>query len=275
MNLVTDICGVNSNSYISLADAETYISDYSRLASSDSWNDLTDDRKKFALSLAAMAINTFSYRGMPCTNTQRLAFPRFTWYQINEEGKTQYKSFFWATRPSEITSIMDDAQIKILNNRLYDCTSSADGFYNNYYNGYIDINQIIKVTGLSCSSYLTIKDIDDDGEYIEVKETITDEDAPTAGVDIDAIPLFGFPDEVGQAQVEVAIQTINTDIFQETIGTLPEPLPMYFTLGGTLQVMYGRHLYGTSKFSKDQTSPLDIVYYLLGPWIAGIGGRIV
>jgi len=275
MDLITEICGENSNSYVTLDEATTYLDNYDRIDFASTWDELSDDKKKFALALAAIALNTFTYKGKKCTKTQRLAFPRFSWYQLNEEGKTQYKSFFWAIQTEALTDVVTDEAIKILDNKLYDTSSSANCFYNPYYLGYIDMNQVIKVDGLSTDTYLTVKDIDDDGEWIEIKETISNEDAPTGGVDIDSTPLFGFPDEVGQAQIELAIQFINTDIFQATIGTLPEPLPMYFSLGGCLNVMYGKHLYGSSKFSKDRTSPLDIVYLLLGPWLAGMGGCIV
>ena len=275
MNIITTPAHRTSNSYISLADADTYLSTYGRVASSDTWNDITDDQKKLALVLAANALNTFKYRGKPVTRTQNLAFPRFTWYQINKEGKTQYKSFFWATREEELTSIISADDISVSSNKLTDVSSSADGFYSPYYYEDIDVNQIIKVTGLSTDTYLTVKDIDAGGEWIEIKESIDDESVPSGGVDIEATPLFGFPDEVGYAQAELAYQVINTDIFQADIGTLPDPLPESFDLGGTLSVRYGSRLFGTSKFSKDQTSPLDIVYHLLGSWISSVGGGVV
>ena len=275
MELVTTPAHHTSNSYLTLTAAESYLSTYGRVASSDTWNDITDDQKKLALALAANALNTFKYRGKPVTIAQKLAFPRFTWYQLNKEGKTQYKSFFWATRSEELTSIISSGDIKVESNKLVDVSSSADGFYSPYYYGDIDINQIIKVTGLSTDTYLTVKDIDADGEWVEIKETIGDEAAPSGGVDIESTPLFGFPDEVGYAQAELAYQVINTDIFQADIGDLPDPLPESFDLGGTLSVRYGSRIFGTSKFSKDQTSPLDIVYHLLGPWISSVGGGVV
>ena len=270
MKIITNPAKHNSNSYITLGQAETYLNDYGRLDSE--WDNLSDNQKEFALLLAAKSLNTFSYKGKKVTTTQNLAFPRFTNYQIVKENKEQYKSFFWATRDSELTNIVSSADISIANNKL---VSSTNSFYNPYYYGYIDINQIIKITGLSTDTYLTIKDIDDEGGWVEIKETISDETAPSGGVNIQSTPLFGFPDEVGYAQAELALQVINLDIFQEEIGTLPELMPESFDLGGTLSVKYGKQLFGTSKFSKDQTSPLDIVYHLLGSWLAGVGGRIV
>jgi hypothetical protein len=273
MDLITTPASHKNNSYLTLTQAETYLDSYGRVDAS--WDDLSENQKKLALALAANALNTFKYRGKPVTITQKLAFPRFTWYQINKEGKTQYKSFFWATRSEELTSIISSGDIKVENNKLVDVSSSADGFYSPYYYGDIDINQIIKVTGLSTDTYLTVKDIDSDGEWMEIKEDITDESAPSGGVDVEATPLFGFPDEVGYAQAELAYQVINTDIFQADIGELPDPLPESFDLGGTLSVRYGSRIFGTSKYSKDQTSPLDIVYHLLGSWISSVGGGVV
>lgn len=272
MEIITTPASHKSNSYLTLAQAETYLNDYGR--TNAEWDNLSDNQKKFALILAANALNTFTYKGKKVVINQSLAFPRFTNYQVVKEKKKQYKSLFWATQEEELDAVVLSADIKIENNKLVDVSSVANCFYSSQYYGYIDINQIIKVSGLSTNTYLTIKDIDNDGEWIEIKETIADEDAPSGGVDIYSTPLFGFPDEVGYAQAELAHQVISTDIFQAEIGTLPELMPESFDLGGTLSVKYGNRLFGTSKFSKDQTSPLDIVYQLLGKWL-GVGGRIV
>jgi hypothetical protein len=297
MELITSIASHKANSYITLTDAESYFSSYNIIASSDSWNDLTDDKKKLALSLAAMALNTLSYRGVPVTIEQRLAFPRYTWDQVNPKkyvptthrdivnsyrgayyvGKRryQYQNFFWATQDTELDTIVINGDISVSSNTLLDGSSSADAFYTPQYYGELEYNQVIKVVGLSTDTYLTVKDIASDGSYVEIKESIDDEAAPSGGVDIYATPIFGYPDEVGYAQAELAYQVINTDLFQKDVGAMPDVMPMSFDLGGTLSARYGRELFGTSKFSKDRTSPLDIVYYLLGPWLASIGGRCV
>lgn len=273
MDLIVTPAHHNANSYITLGNADTYLFDYDRLASSNTWEGLTDDQQRFALSIAASALNAFNYKGKPVTQTQNLAFPRYTWYQINQEGKSQYKNFFKATQ--DLITIVEDGEIAVSNNRLVDQSSSADAFYQPLLNEKIDINQVIKVTGLSTNKYLTIKDIDTDGSYIATKESISSESAPSGGVKIEATPIFGVPAQVGQAQVEIAIQVIDSEIFQSEIGTMPEPMPASFDLGGTLSVRYANTIMSQSKFSKDKTSPIDIVYYLLSPWLSSVGGGVV
>ena len=275
MDLITTPAHPNANSYISIDAASTYFNTYQRVPYSNTWNNLTNDQKKFALVLAAKALNTFNYKGKKVTKTQTLAFPRYSYYQINKENKSQYKDFFWATRTQVLDTLCTSQEIKILDNKLYDVSSSADLFYNLHYNGYIDFNQVIKQSGLSCDTYLTVDYIDPSGEYLTIKETIEDESEPSSGVDLYATPLFGYPEEVGQAQAEIAMQVINTNIFQADINELPEPQPKRLELGGTLSVHYKDALWGNSKFSTDKANSLDIVYLLLGDWLSSTGGRLV
>lgn len=275
MELKTTPARHDSNSYISLTDAESYFSSYNRLAKSETWPFLTEAQQKFALFLAAKALDTFSFRGQQVTHTQNRAFPRLSWYQINVEKETPWESFFKATRPTELTSIVDSGDIEVSNNKLADTSSSGDAFYNPYFYEKIDINQVIKVTGLSTDEYLTIKDIAFDGSYIEIKEDIADESVPTGGVDIDATPLFGFSEEIGYAQAELAFQYVDTNVFQANINEIPEPALKSWTMGNNIEVTYQNNFWGFSKFSPERVTSLDIVYMLLGDWITSVGGGVV
>ena len=275
MELITTPAHPTSNSYISLTEAESYFTTYGRIASSDEWNNYTDDKKKFALAIATQMLDTFKFKGGSTTINQALSFPRFTWNQIKDEGRKQYKDFFWATREENLTEIIDSGQISISNNKLIDNSSSNDAFYSPHYNEELHFNQIIKQEGLSCDSYLTITDISADGFSVTIKESITDESAPSDGVTVNSTPLFGYPKEVGYAQAELAYQVVSTGMFQAQANDLPEPMPKSWDLGGNLSITYMNEMWGQSKFSPDKTSPINIVYFLLGNWIASVSGRAV
>ena len=75
MALVIDatVGGANSNSYVTLAEANTYFE--ARLHVSN-WTDATDDTKNRALVMATRRINQETFYGTRETTTQRLAFPR-------------------------------------------------------------------------------------------------------------------------------------------------------------------------------------------------------
>jgi hypothetical protein len=276
MNINTTPAHPKQNSYITLSDAESYLTSLDRVASSDSWNDLTDEQKKACLILAAKSLNTFSYKGQKVCKKQPLAFPRLSWHNINVEKKKPFTDFFWATRDENLTQIVNSGEIDISSNALYDRTSSADAFYSPHYNGYIQENQIIKQSGLSCDNYLTIDFIDMDGEYLEIRETISDESSPSSGVDIYTTPLFGIEDNVGKAQTEIAYQFIDKQIISaEELNAVPEMPTRRFELGNTLMVWYKESLSRTGKFSTDRTNSMDIVYLYLGNWITSVGGRLV
>ena len=275
MELITTPAHPTSNSYISLTEAESYFTTYDRIASSDEWNSYTDDKKKLALVLATQMLDTFKFKGKPVTTNQALSFPRLTWNQIREEDRKQYKDFFWATRDENIEKIIDNGQISLSGNKLVDNSSSNDAFYDPHYNEELHFNQIIKQEGLSCDTYLTVTDVSADGSSITIKEDITDEAAPSGGVTIYSTPLFGYPKEVEYAQAELAHQVVSTSMFQSQANALPEPMPRSWDLGGNLSVTYMSEMWGQSKFSTDKVSPINIVYLLLGNWIASVSGRVV
>jgi len=275
MELKTTPARHDSNSYISLTNTESYFSSYNRLAKSETWPVLTEAQKKFALFLAARALDTFKFRGRKITYSQNRAFPRFSWYQLTVEKETPWESFFKATRANNLTSIISNGDIEVSNNKLVDKSSSGDAFYYHYYYERIDINQVIKVAGLSTDEYLTIKDIAFDGSFIEIKEDITDEAVPSGGVDIHATPLFGFSEDIGYAQAELAFQYVDTSVFQANINEIPEPALKSWTMGNNIEVTYQNNFWGFSKFSPERVTSLDIVYMLLGDWITSIGGGVV
>ena len=275
MELITTPAKHNSNSYISLTEAESYFTTYDKIASSDPWNDLSDDKKKYALVLAAQAINTFNFKGKKVVENQALAFPRFSKRQVRNDEVEQFRDFFQATRSENLYKIIDGGDISISNNQLVDNSSSQDAFFKPLSEGNLYYNQIVKQEGLSVDTYLTITDIELDGSKATVKEDISDESAPSGGVTVYSTPLFGFPDEVGYAQAEMAYQFISSTLFQAEANQLPGLMPKSWDLGGNLSVTYMDRLMGNSKFSPDQSSPIQIVYLFLGSWLTSIKGTVV
>lgn len=277
MELTTQPCHTKANSYYTLAQAETYLNNYDRISSSSDWNGHSDDVKKYALMLAARMMNTFNYKGIKCCKTQNLAFPRFSAYQVRYEGKKAYRDFFEATRASELKSIVSGGELSISNNMITDDSSSGDAFYSDYYYGNIYPGQLIKQSGLSCDTYLTIEYIPEDGSYLEIKETISDEDAPTGGVDIQALPLFGFPDEVGKAQAEIAMQTIENKIITGDITEGGGELQYSkINISGAISLSSGSWQSNkTTKLAAANVGAADIIYLLLGEWLSATGARLV
>lgn len=67
------LSGANSNSYITLADAEIYFSE--RLHTT-TWDSATEDQKNRALIMATKRIDQEEFYGDRSTSTQKLKFPR-------------------------------------------------------------------------------------------------------------------------------------------------------------------------------------------------------
>jgi len=265
MDLVTTFAYHTANSYGTLAEAEAYFASYLRLGDSETWSSLSDDQKKYALMLAAQVLNTFSFRGLKCTKAQKLAFPRYTYDQINSDDYAQLDSFYDIT----YTQIIDEEELDVSNNRFVSTNSAADEFAD-YVNDGLYINQMIKVVRGS-TEYLTLKDLDIDGEWIEVNEDIEEETDLTTT--IYASDIFGYPEEVKYAQFELAYQVVDTKLFQGTVGAETEYPIWSFNISGAMTVRYKMSLSNAGKF--EHSAPLDIVYYLLGPWIAGVKGGLV
>lgn len=266
MDLVTTPAYHTSNSYGTLAQANSYFASYTRLSCSNTWDALSDNQKKYALFIAAKLLNTFNFRGKPVTRQQSLAFPRFTNYQVVHEDKESIGTFY----DIDYTKLIDEEELTVTDNRFYSTNSSADMFYNDLDDGDLQINHLIKVVR-SGTEYLTVKDIDIDGEWLEVKEDIESESDDTTTLYVSDI--FGFPDEVMWAQFELAYQVVDTRIFQATVGQNVERPIASFYIAGAMHVKYEQELFKANKFQNAEA--LDVVYYLLGDWMAGVKGRMV
>jgi len=75
VTLVTTIADPEANSYISLADAETYLENRVGFDLT-AWNALSDEQKEWNLTLAVPILDSLRFRGVKATNAQVLAFPR-------------------------------------------------------------------------------------------------------------------------------------------------------------------------------------------------------
>jgi len=264
MDLITTSAYHTANSYGTLTEAEAYFTSYNRLGESATWDTLSDDQKKYSLMLAAQVLNTFSFRGKAVTKQQKLAFPRYTYAQLNGDYD-QLDSFYDIT----YTKIIDDEEFTVSDNKFTATNSALDEFYE-YVNEDFFINQMIKVVR-GGTEYLTIKDMDIDGESLQVNEDIEQETDLTTT--IYASDIFGYPDEVKYAQFELASQVVDTKLFQGTVGEETEMPVSSFNVSGALTVRYRSELSKANKF--ENSVPIDIVSYLLGPWLAGIKGTTV
>jgi hypothetical protein len=65
--------GASANSYVTLADADAY---FETTPDSTTWDDKTDDQKNRALISATRWIDSLSFYGKRCSETQALKWPR-------------------------------------------------------------------------------------------------------------------------------------------------------------------------------------------------------
>lgn len=71
--IVATLSGASANSYVTLAEANTY---FETVPDSSTWTDKTDDQKNRALISATRWIDALSFYGDRCTETQALKWPR-------------------------------------------------------------------------------------------------------------------------------------------------------------------------------------------------------
>lgn len=71
--IVATLSGASANSYVTLAEANTY---FETVPDSSTWTDKTDDQKNRALISATRWIDALSFYGDRCTTTQALKWPR-------------------------------------------------------------------------------------------------------------------------------------------------------------------------------------------------------
>ena len=82
MALDTTVGGSSSDSYVTVADFNTYLeSVYGD--SSSTFLDIEDSAKEVRLRIAALLMNVFPYRGVKASRNQRLEFPR--WWRTDDE----------------------------------------------------------------------------------------------------------------------------------------------------------------------------------------------
>lgn len=252
-----------SNSYITLADAEQYFTNYGRITPDATWNTLTDNQKSYALILAAQALNTLTYKGKKIIKSQPLAFPRYNWVQINNLGKKQFNTFDEATNSDNIYLVVSNAVVDVSNNTFV--------FSSSINTEYLEDDLVIKVDGVSNNSgYFTVKSYDDTS--ITVYETLTDE----VGVTLDVYPtqIYGVPQNVKYAQAELAWIVIDTNIFQKNITDSTMPEPSFIKIGGAISLQFTKGV-PKLKFGSSTLVPSDIVYLLLSEWISATGGAVV
>jgi hypothetical protein len=77
MTLITTIGAEDADSYVTLAEADSYIETREGF-NFDEWDNLEDEAKEWRLTLAALILNNLKYRGVKASKEQNLSFPRIT-----------------------------------------------------------------------------------------------------------------------------------------------------------------------------------------------------
>ena len=78
--ITATISSASANSYVTLAEANTY---FETVPDSSTWTDKTDDQKNRALIDATRWIDNLNFYGTRCDNGQALKFPRNN-YQVDD-----------------------------------------------------------------------------------------------------------------------------------------------------------------------------------------------
>ena len=264
MELITTPAHSEANSYITLDEATNYLTNYTRIPVDSNWYDLSDNQKEYALILAAYALNTLSYKGQKIIKNQVLAFPRYSWVELNYQSKIQYNTFDDAISTTNLKTIITNATITISNNIV--TLNDIDRTFSNLVK-----YGVIFFSGLDLNtSYYTVDNYA--STTITLHETLQDE--TKSGVSIYLTPIMGIPENVRYAQAEMAWQVINTNIFQKDISEAAEPALRSVRVGSALSMSYWNEITRV-KFSPGTTNPLDIIYLLLSDWLTSLGGRIV
>jgi hypothetical protein len=132
MALVITEGGASSDSYASVADADTYISlkyEESQATIVGEWEDLEVDAKEHRLKLAALLLNTFAWRGEKACRNQRLAFPRWwRWddgYPLDEDTYLDYADITGYTPPTTPQEVID-AQFEVAIQVIHSGILAAD-----------------------------------------------------------------------------------------------------------------------------------------------------
>lgn len=104
---------VGTDTYISLADAETYFANH-YLSTDDklvAWNTLSDSDKEVLLRKATQKIDAMPYMGFKADNDQELAFPRAFWTDNQLLRENLHPLFLYGNRNWYIqTEVPDDVK---------------------------------------------------------------------------------------------------------------------------------------------------------------------
>ena len=83
MLLITSPGQRDSNSYVTVDEADTRITETYRAELSDTWMDLSEDMKIHKLTLGALFLEGMKYRGVKACRDQALSFPRWSRHDLN------------------------------------------------------------------------------------------------------------------------------------------------------------------------------------------------
>jgi len=197
MALITTEGGPDTNSYVTVAEADAYIA-ASAWSARLEWAALATDQKEYRLKLAALMMNIIGYRGLPACLEQRLSFPR--WWRT-DEGFPDYED--WDYEVDE-----------------------------------------------------------EDYPYPTMAEVIS------SGYKVPTVPQ-----EVKDAQCEVAIQTVHSGILKSKVGAMPKKDIGSLSVGGSLSMSL-KDVVGYSLFNPAVISTRTIIQILLDKWVKQIGGGV-
>ena len=270
VELITTPAYKYSNSYVTLAEAEDYLANHTRYDLTN-WNNLSEVDKKYCLIFSAFMLNSFTYRGIKVVQDQALAFPRYTNFEVITYDYSTWYSFEDVLDDSALDVMVANGNINIFSNTFIDADNSG-AFDNNN----LKIGKVIKVEGYSNADnngLFSIKSVS--SNELEVFEDLTDETAPSSGIDIYLTQIPMIPIEVKKAQIELAFQVVQNKIMLDEVKNEMEQNIRGISLDGVMYVTYYNTSNSVGSKFLHNIGTLDKVYLYLHNWLASVGGRVV
>jgi len=93
MALITTVGGNDSDSYVTVQEADAYLGTmYGDVPAS--WDNLDEVPKENRLKIAALIMNSYGWRGVQASRDQRLAFPRWWRTDVEHDLQMDYEDTF-------------------------------------------------------------------------------------------------------------------------------------------------------------------------------------
>lgn len=121
MALDATVGGASSNSYITVAEANTYYTDHMKY---DQWDSISDADKSTALVMATMYLDQyFIWNGTRTTSTQALCWPRYEVVDIENDDDIENDEI-----PTNLKRAISEMALHLVENRQFESVPEVEEF---------------------------------------------------------------------------------------------------------------------------------------------------